>query len=232
VSTYGGPGGGYPEYDQGGDGGYSYPTGGYGYPGAPQTGGSLQPHNLVLQPGRRGMVSREGGGYWQCANWLWRALAGLIDYGPLFLLYGIAAQIGQKLRESYYYGHEYAYQWAPVVENLTFLLCVLLAVGNSIVLQGLTAQSIGKKVLGMQVIRGVVSPQNEQLIVRPGVLWAFLRMLAHIVDAIPCYIGFFAPIWTFQYQTFSDKIVNTAVLKEPRPISLSFAPPGSRSSKI
>jgi RDD family len=229
VSTYGGPGGGYSEYD--GGGGYSYPAGGYGYPGAPPTGGSLQPQNLGSDPGQRGKITMIGGGYYQCANWLWRVLAGLIDYGPLFLLYSVGAAIADKLRQSFYYGHEYAYQWAPVVENLTFLVCVLLAVGNSIVLQGLTAQSIGKKVLGMQVVRPVVSPENKRLFVRPGVLLTFLRMLAHIVDAIPCYLGFFAPIWTFQYQTFSDKIVNTWVLKEPEPIVMTFAPPGSRTLK-
>jgi hypothetical protein len=42
------------------------------------------------------------------------------------------------------------------------------------------------------------------------------------------YIGFLAPLWTWRRQTFADMIANTAVLKEPEPIKLMFAPSGSQ----
>ena len=81
MSGYGYPGS--------GDGGwYSYPasSGGYGYPSAPQTDdGSNQPQNLVWEMSKRGKIGRGSGGYWNRANWGWRVLAALIDYGPLFL---------------------------------------------------------------------------------------------------------------------------------------------------
>jgi uncharacterized RDD family membrane protein YckC len=180
---------------------------------------------------KRGKIGRGSGGYYNLANWGWRVGAALIDYGPLFLLYGLAAQIAQKMRQSFYYGNSWAYEWAPAVENLALLVCVLIVVGNSIVLQGLTAQSVGKKVLGMQVVRGVLSDQREELIVRPGVLWAFIRTISHALDAI-CYVGFFVPLFTARRQTFADMIANTVVLKEPRPIDLGFAPPGARRTEL
>jgi uncharacterized RDD family membrane protein YckC len=240
MSNYDGGGSyGYPQHDAGGGrpggggGGYGYPedSGGYGYPGAPQTEGSLQPQNLGWEPSRRGTIGREAGGYYQCAFWGWRVLAGLIDYGPLFLLYYVATEIDRKIRQSFYYGNAWAYDWGPVVETLAFVVCALLLVGNSIVLQGLTAQSIGKKVLGMQLVRGVVSDQQGQSLVRPGVVWTLIRMISHVVDSI-CYIGFFAPLFTARRQTFADMIVNTVVLKEPRPIDLTFAPLGARRAEL
>jgi hypothetical protein len=42
----------------------------------------------------------------------------------------------------------------------------------------------------------------------------FLRDLLHIIDALPCYLGYLWPIWDARRQTFSDKIMNTVVLSE------------------
>lgn len=41
----------------------------------------------------------------------------------------------------------------------------------------------------------------------------FGRSLLHIVDALPCYAGFFAPLWTAKKQTFADSIMGTVVVK-------------------
>jgi hypothetical protein len=63
------------------------------------------------------------------------------------------------------------YDVAQFMINATYLLVIVLFVLNSGVLQGLTGQSIGKKVLGMQVVRGVIDPDGDKLIVRPGWAW-------------------------------------------------------------
>ena len=120
------------------------------------------------------------------------------------------------------------YDFAQFMINATYLLVIALAVLNSGVLQGLTGQSIGKKVLGMQLVRGIIDPDGDKLIVRPGWPWGVARLALHTLDALPCYIGFLAPLWTWRRQTFADMIANTAVLKEPEPINLMFAPSGSR----
>ena len=38
-----------------------------------------------------------------------------------------------------------------------------------------------------------------------------VRAIAHIVDQIPCYLGFLWPLWDDKRQTFADKILGTVV---------------------
>jgi uncharacterized RDD family membrane protein YckC len=227
-SNEGGGSYGYPNSGQGG-GNYGYPTdpGPYqGYPVAPQADGSLQPQDLGWRTIPKGKIGGSDGTFYNCAHWGWRVLAGLIDYGPLAVLNYAGAQIATTLAPAIGYGV------ANLMTNLIYLAVIALAVLNSGVLQGMTAQSIGKKVLGLQLVRGVMTPDGEQRIVRPGVPWAIARLALHIVDAFLCYLGFFAPLWTQRRQTFADMIVNTAVLKEPEPIEIFFAPSGSRRLKL
>jgi hypothetical protein len=42
----------------------------------------------------------------------------------------------------------------------------------------------------------------------------FVRNLAHILDALPCYIGYLWPIWDTKNQTFADKIMATVVISD------------------
>ena len=42
---------------------------------------------------------------------------------------------------------------------------------------------------------------------------AFGRYFAHILDAIPCYLGFLWPLWDKRKQTFADKVVGTVSIR-------------------
>ncbi len=42
---------------------------------------------------------------------------------------------------------------------------------------------------------------------------AFGRYLLHVVDAVPCYLGFLWPLWDKKKQTFADKIVGTVSVR-------------------
>jgi uncharacterized RDD family membrane protein YckC len=42
----------------------------------------------------------------------------------------------------------------------------------------------------------------------------FGRGLVHVVDAIPCFIGFLWPLWDSKRQTFADKIMTTVVVAD------------------
>lgn len=42
---------------------------------------------------------------------------------------------------------------------------------------------------------------------------AFGRYLLHVLDAIPCYLGFLWPLWDKKRQTFADKIVGTVSIR-------------------
>jgi uncharacterized RDD family membrane protein YckC len=86
-------------------------------------------------------------------------------------------------------------------------------VWNICIRQGRTGASIGKSVLAIRLVNA-----DQQPI---GAGWSFLRYLLHIVDALPCYLGYFWPIWDERKQTFADKIMSTYVIhatqQQPQP---------------
>ncbi len=88
-------------------------------------------------------------------------------------------------------------------------LCYLIALGITIynrwIQAGRTGQSWGKKALGIKLI----SEATGQPI---GAGMAFARDIVHILDGIPCYIGYLWPLWDAKRQTFADKILNTIVI--------------------
>jgi uncharacterized RDD family membrane protein YckC len=71
--------------------------------------------------------------------------------------------------------------------------------------QGTTGQTIGKKVVGIRVIREVDGQYT-------GFGMAFVRGLAHFLDAVACYIGYLWPLWDAKRQTFADKVCGTVVI--------------------
>jgi uncharacterized RDD family membrane protein YckC len=83
-------------------------------------------------------------------------------------------------------------------------------VWNTCLKGGGTGWSIGKGVMGIRLL----SEQTGQPI---GGGMAFVRALAHILDALPCYIGFLWPLWDAKRQTFADKILSTVVVEQPKP---------------
>jgi uncharacterized RDD family membrane protein YckC len=96
---------------------------------------------------------------------------------------------------------------ALLIVGWLFLLVALgVWIYNRWVLQGQTGQSWGKKALGLKLV-GADTGQPV------GVLKAFLRDITHILDGLPCYIGYLWPLWDQKKQTFADKINNTYVVK-------------------
>jgi hypothetical protein len=45
---------------------------------------------------------------------------------------------------------------------------------------------------------------------------AFVRDLAHIVDILPCGVGYLFPFWTVRRQTLADSIMKTVVTSHGR----------------
>jgi uncharacterized RDD family membrane protein YckC len=77
---------------------------------------------------------------------------------------------------------------------------------NTVWRQGRTGQSLGKSWLSLRLVDSATHAA-----IGPGM--SFIRQLAHIVDALPCYLGFLWPLWDAQRQTFADKIVGTLVIR-------------------
>jgi uncharacterized RDD family membrane protein YckC len=173
----------------------------YGQPpyGTPAQAGYGQP---APPPG--GYVADQPGYYMgrTLANWPQRVGAYLIDYliaaVPIFLavlLFG-----GNDSGRSTSAG-------AGVVAFLLYLVGFGVWIYNRAIQQGRTGQSWGKQVLKLRLVR---MADGQPM----GGGMAFVRDLAHIVDALPCYIGYLFPLWDARRQTFSDKIMSTVVLSE------------------
>lgn len=75
----------------------------------------------------------------------------------------------------------------------------------------------GDRVVGQKLVR---EASRQPM----GSGWSvFGRALAHILDALPCYLGFLWPLWDAKKQTFADKIVSTVVVEDPTPSRHSAA---------
>lgn len=176
------------------------PPGGYlqaGYP--PQTGYPQQPG----YPPPPGMQPHPSGGYGQAqpqpfAEWGTRVGAYLIDMAPGFvlgLLAGIVLLTG-------------AFVAGAVILGLGLLANLVWVIFNRWIRQGNTGQSLGKSVMKVRLV-------SEMTGMPVGAGNAFVRDLAHILDGLPIYIGFLAPLWEVKKQTWADKICQTVVLAVP-----------------
>ena len=83
------------------------------------------------------------------------------------------------------------------------------AIWNQIIRQGRTGSSLGKQWVGIRVIR---EDYGQPL----GGWLTFGRSLLHILDGLPCYLGYLWPLWDAKRQTFADKLVHSVVLHQPQ----------------
>jgi uncharacterized RDD family membrane protein YckC len=121
------------------------------------------------------------------AGWGSRVVGALIDYFVPAIIAGLV------------------YQASTALGLILELAALAWAIYNK-VLEGQTGQSTGKKVAGTKLI-GMATGQPV------GVGLAIGRYFVHILDALPCYLGFLWPLWDAKRQTFADKILNTVVVK-------------------
>ncbi|MFF4649489.1 RDD family protein [Streptomyces sp. NPDC001380] len=166
--------------------GQPYDASAYAYPqGQPQAGYPAYPQ----------------GGYYGgqpqpvLAHWGLRAGSFVIDWLITFGPYAVLAGTGRAVGGG--------------TGALLTLVGLLTALGLGLFVcrqEGTTGQSPGKKVVGTRVLREA----DGQVI---GFGAAFGRRLLHIVDGIPCYLGYLWPIWDEKKQTFSDKIMKTVVIR-------------------
>jgi len=184
---------------------------GYGQqPQPPQPPYSQPPYGTPAQPGYHptpaagGYVADPPGYYMgrTLANWPQRVGAYLIDN----LIASIPAFLAVILFSGTQPG-ENPSAGAGLVAFLLYLVSLGIWIYNRAILAGRTGQSWGKQVLNLRLVR---MADGQPM----GGGMAFVRDLAHIVDALPCYIGYLFPLWDARRQTFADKIMSTVVLSE------------------
>lgn len=189
------PGYGYPQQAPQG-----VPQQGYGYPqqqpGYPQQ----QPGYPQQQPGQPyggGYPQQPGydGGMPELAHWGLRAGGFIIDgliVGAPYILAAIGVSMGDDGA-------------GGILVAIGFLGMLGLALWQ-MYMEGTTGQSIGKKAVGIRLLR---ESDGRPL----GFGMAFVRRLAHFLDNIACYIGWLWPLWDQKKQTFADKVCSSVVVK-------------------
>ena len=203
---YGQPGYGQPGYgqqdgygQQGGQPGYGQPSSSYGEaPAGAPYGQPGQPYGGPPAGYQAGPVAQPGGyafGAPPYAAWLTRVGAYIIDGMPTWILFAI----GEALTV-----HGGA---GPAIGGLLYLAGLGWIVYNRWFQAGRTGQSLGKRATGIWLF----GEDTGQPI---GAAMAFVRDIAHIVDAVICYIGFLFPLWDSKKQTLADKMVHTVVVKD------------------
>ncbi|VDM90250.1 RDD family protein [Mycobacterium basiliense] len=183
------------------------PEGGYPPPPPPSAGGYAPP---PPGPAVRALPTES------YTPWITRVLAALIDWAPYVLLTGIGWLIMMVTTTSscvtdisQYDIGQYCVSQPSMIGQVAQWLMSLVGLAYLVwdygYRQGTTGSSIGKSVLKFKVVSEAT---GEPL----GFGMSVVRQLAHIVDAIICYIGFLFPLWDAKRQTLADKIMTTVCL--------------------
>jgi uncharacterized RDD family membrane protein YckC len=178
----------------------------YGYPQQPAPGTPPQygyPQQPAAAPyGGYPAPGMPGAGMPELAHWGLRVGGYLLDMliivGPMYALGFIDLATASNS--------------ATAEPGIFFTIGMLYAVGMAIFQrykEGATGQSIGKKIVGISVLR---EANGTPL----GFGMAFVRKLAHVLDGLPCYIGWLWPLWDDKKQTFADKVCSTVVVRVPK----------------
>ncbi|MBF6478228.1 protein kinase domain-containing protein [Nocardia cyriacigeorgica] len=171
------------------------------------------PRRAVV-PGPGGAGSGGGGTAMAYASWTQRVGAALLDGLPAGLLTG--SGMGLMRASSPPPGESTGGGVAVMMLCYAALLAYLL--WNVGFRQGRSGQTWGKQVVGISVVGAQTG--------RPlGVGTSVGRQLAHIVDALPCYLGFLFPLWDAKAQTLADKMIGSVVVRGA--IAETMLPPGA-----
>ncbi|MFJ6121018.1 RDD family protein [Streptomyces sp. NPDC092129] len=180
---------GQPQNPQNPQSGYGQPQPGYGqpqqgHPGIPPQGYPQQPGGYPGYPQQPGYGAQP-----PYANWGQRFLGTLVD-GLVFLVPYLLVILGRD---------------TPALAVIGGLAIFAVAIWQ-LIMEGRTGQTLGKKALGIRLVR---ESDGQPL----GIGMAFVRRLAHFLDSLACYLGWLWPLWDAKKQTFADKVCSSIVIR-------------------
>ncbi|MGZ5417280.1 MAG: RDD family protein [Nocardioides sp.] len=143
------------------------------------------------------------------ADWIKRVGGYLVDVAvllPAYVIVFIGLGLGSADNSA---DNSAVSSFGLILLGIGYLAIFGIAIWNMIIRQGKTGWSIGKQVIG---IRLIAEKTGQPL--GPGL--TFVRMLAHILDSLPCYLGYLWPLWDAKRQTFADKIMGTVVIEQKK----------------
>jgi len=144
------------------------------------------------------------------AAWHARLLAYLVDVVPIVALFVVLALLDD---DSGSYSHKavdgngtssgFSLQVSGFPALILFVVTIAWFVYNWLIRQGSTGQTVGKKVMDIAVLDQANRPIGAGL--------TFARQLAHVLDFLPCFLGYLWPLWDKEKRTFADMMVGTRV---------------------
>ena len=145
------------------------------------------------------------------AHWGLRAAGALIDAALLLPFYLVAGVGGGLAQESGFF----VTLLGLLVTLVGWVGVVVFAVWNYVIKQGRTGRTIGKGVVGIQLVpadaKATVDGRKDGTV---GVPVTLLRQVLHVLDSL-CLVGYLWPLWDEKRQTFADKLVGTHVVESP-----------------
>lgn len=100
-----------------------------------------------------------------------------------------------------------ALSWSLMGIGVALALAIFIV--NQCLRQGRTGYTWGKGLMG---VRLVSETTGEPI----GGWQSFVRQLVHILDSLPCYLGFLAPLWDPKRRTWADRMLGTVVVDQPK----------------
>lgn len=94
-----------------------------------------------------------------------------------------------------------------VIMGLGVLAIVAFGIWNTVFRQGRKGQTVGKSVLGVQVVKA----ETGQFL---GAGMAFLRWILSSILGQACFLNYLWPLWDKKHQTWHDMIVSSVVVKK------------------
>jgi uncharacterized RDD family membrane protein YckC len=160
----------------------------------PQNGPADGPDSSTMpRPAQQFETWKHGyAGHQKLTAWPLRLASGAIDYLPLLLVWDLFSKI-----------HLFVFG----------LILTIAAIGfNNIYMQGMTGQSLGKRIVGTRLVSLVNDGPMMFTFVYPGPGRCLGRQLSHFVDSLLFYTGWFRPLWQNKHQTWADSIAKTVVI--------------------
>ena len=109
-------------------------------------------------------------------------------------------------------------------------MTIAATLANNVYMQGLTGQSLGKRIVGTRLVSLVNDGPTTFTFVYPGIGRCFGRQLAHGIDALVFYLGYLRPLWHRYHQTWADTIAKTVVIPAKSDSLIIQRPDGAQST--
>ncbi len=141
-------------------------------------------------------VPASGGPVYTLSSWGKRVLGGLVDASPFLIAYVIGLIFDSALGT------------AGLFTGLGWLGALAFTIWN-LVRQGNTGQTVGKKVVGIKLVR----ESDAQLAgVGPSLGRYGIHFVLSLFCGIPALISYLWPLWDPKRQTLADKALKTVVI--------------------